>query len=117
MLLGFSFYSFDQLLSRPAIRKHLIIIFSCLALILYFRFSILLSLLPALPAWRLAEGPWPPRRLLLLSGSAFLLLLLLALTLPGFFHSLSVAITTRQQELSSLSRHSPLSLPLIARTS
>src|SRR5260221_3060730 len=116
MLLGFLFYSFDQLLSRPAIRKHLIIIFSCLALILYFRFSILLSLLRALAAWRLAEGPWPRRRVLLLSGSAFLLLFLPALTLPGFFHPLAAAIPHRQQEFSSLEGHSRLALPVMDGT-
>jgi len=119
MLLGFLLYSFDRLLARQPDqpihirprRTHILIFFMSFILLLYFRFSIALSLLPALGAWWLAERSFPRRRLLIFTGVGLSLLIILILTLPGFFHSLATGITFRQKEFSGLEGHSRLPLP------
>jgi hypothetical protein len=136
MLLGFLLYSFDRLLTRHRLgaqrltrdhpgtsslhthrpRTHIGICFISFILILYFRFSIALSLLPALAAWWLAERSFPRRRLLALTGLGLLLLVLLILALPGFFQSLAAGISFRQKEFSDLEGHSRLPLPIMDGT-
>jgi len=129
MLLGFLLYSFDRLLTPTALsptpnitpapppaRKHLIIFLISLLLILYFRFSILLSLLPALAAWLVAQRRWPLRRLLMITGSAFILLFVSILVFPNFYTSVAESITARQQEFAALEGHSRLSLPVMNGT-
>lgn len=118
MLLGFLLYSFDRLLTHtsPSPRKHYIIFLVSLLFVLYFRFSILLSLLPALAGWLAAERRWPLRRLLMFTGAAFLLLLISILIFPTFYTSVAGAITARQQEFASLEGHSRLSLPVMNGT-
>ncbi len=136
MLLGFLLYAFDRLLthcptpaaftlpppnippptSNNAVRKHFILFLIYLLLILYFRFSILLSLLPALAAWLPAQRHWPLRRLLIITGATFLLLLISIFAFPTFFTSLAQSISSRQQEFTSLEGHSRLSLPIMNGT-
>jgi hypothetical protein len=109
MLLGFLLYSFDRLLAHT-VRKHFIIFLISLLIILYFRFSILVSLLPALAAWLPAERRWSPRRLLMFTGAALLLLFISISIFPNFYASVARAITARQQEFVSLEGHSRLPL-------
>ena len=137
MLLGFLFYSFDRLLTPPGTaadsmpssadsvpssaapprrRKYRIALLGCLLLILYFRFSLLASLLPALAAWLLAEKRRPSRHLMIFSGAALLLLLILTFLFPAFFASLAQAIASRQQEFAGLEGHSRLPLPVMDGT-
>ena len=118
MLLGFLLYSFDRLLTHTSAspRKQYIIFLVSLFLVLYFRFSILLSLLPALAAWLAAERRWPLRRLLMITGAALLLLLVSIFVFPNFYTSVAESITARQQEFASLEGHSRLSLPVMDGT-
>jgi len=117
MLLGFLLYSFDRLLTPNAPpRKHFIIFLISLLLILYFRFSILLSLLPALAAWLIAQRRWPRSRLLVTSGAILTLLLISIFIFPNFYTSVAGSITARQQEFAALEGHSRLSLPLMTGT-
>ena len=113
MLLGFLLYSFDRLITA---HKQFIIFLISLLLILYFRFSILLSLFPALAAWLVAERRWPLRRLLLITGAAFILLFVSVLAFPNFYTSVAESITARQQEFASLEGHSRLTLPIMDGT-
>ncbi|HTI93236.1 MAG TPA: hypothetical protein VL727_21705 [Puia sp.] len=116
LFLGFVLYSFDRLLTHPLARKHLLIFLFGLLLILYFRFSILLALLPALAAWLAAERRWPLRRLLMITGAALLLLVIPLFISPDFYASVAAAITARQQEFVSLEGHSRLPLPVMNGT-
>jgi hypothetical protein len=129
MLLGYLLYSFDRLLAPtapsptpnitptpPPARKHFIIFLISLLLILYFRFSILLSLLPALALWLVSQRRWPLRRLLVITGSAFILLFVSIQVFPNFYTLVAESITARQQEFAALEGHSRLSLPVMNGT-
>lgn len=113
MLLGFLLYSFDRLLTHISDRKHFMVFFISLLLILYFRFSIILSLLPALAAWLPAERRWPLRRVLMVSGAAFILLLISIFIFPNFYIWVARAISARQQEFAALEGHSRIPLPVM----
>lgn len=135
MLVGFLLYSFDRLLIIPPTgigsdshpltsptasrRQHIFSLISCLLLILYFRFSLLPSLLPALTAWWLTQNRWPRpmlRRLLTATGASLILLFISTLVFPAFYTTLVQSITARQQDFSSLEGHSRLPLPIMNGT-
>lgn len=103
MLFGFLLYAFDK-------RRYITTIV-CILFILYFRFSILLSLVPALTAFQLTKDPWPRRRLLTIAASALALGIILIIVIPGPFQTLARAISFRQQEFLALEAHSRLPLP------
>jgi hypothetical protein len=117
MLLGLLVYAFDQWLIAPRQhRRSLVYCVLYMTLILYFRFYIILSLLPALFVWLLAERPSLTRRLL----PPVLAVLLLAIALNFVFPTLSGrfarAITARQLDFSQLEGNSRLPLPLMTGT-
>jgi hypothetical protein len=106
-------FSFDRWLVSP--RPHrtgsLYSCLLCLLLILFFRFYIILSLLPALFIWLLMEKPSLTRRFLPPVAAIAVLTIILLLIFPPLSGRLARTITARQLEFSQLEGNSRLSLP------
>jgi len=117
MLLGLLTYAFDRWLTSPRLhRRSLYYCLLCLLLITYFRFYIILSLLPALFIWLLAEKPSLTRRLLPPVAAITILTIILFFLVPALSGRLAQAITARQLEFSQLEGNSRLPLPLMDGT-
>jgi len=117
MLLGLLIYTFDRWLVSP--RQNRMSLFYWVLytiLILYFRFYIILSLLPALFIWLLAERPSLIRRLLPPVTALLVLGIVMGFLFPALSGGLAQAITDRQLDFSQLEGNSRLSLPLMAGT-
>ncbi|WP_431214704.1 hypothetical protein ACQ86N_08035 [Puia sp. P3] len=112
MLLGLLTWAFDRWLVSPRLhRRSLYCCLLSLLLILFFRFYIVLSLLPALVIWLLLEKPSLTRRLLTPVAAIAALTILLLVFAPGLSGRLAQAITARQLEFSQLEGNSRLPLP------
>jgi len=117
MMLGVLIFSFDRWLASP--RQHRRSLFYCilyLLLILYFRFYMILSLLPALFIWLLAERPPLTRRILPPVLAVLTLAIILNFLFPALSGQLARAITARQLAFSQLEGNSRLPLPLMTGT-
>src|SRR5262249_19309358 len=90
--------------------------FICFALVLFFRFQVALSLIPALTVWWLWETPLPRRRLLIgiTTGTALLFVLIFALS--GLLQTLPSRIALRQSDFLQEEGHSRIPLPAMDGT-
>jgi len=116
MLLGLLVYAFDRWLTSPSHRRSLFYCILYTILILYFRFYIILSLLPALFIWLLAERPSLTRRLLPPVAAIVVLAIVLGFVFPALSGKLAQAITARQLDFAQLEGNSRLPLPLMTGT-
>ncbi|MBS1660645.1 MAG: hypothetical protein JST68_06300 [Bacteroidetes bacterium] len=115
MLLGFLLLAFDRWLTSGH-RKPLYLSIFYILLITYFRFYVVLSLLPALFIWTVAKKRIPIQRILPFAGIALLALALTPFIFPALTSRIALAITAHQLDFAQLEGNSRLSLPLMDGT-
>ncbi|HEV2353260.1 MAG TPA: hypothetical protein VGR89_03410 [Puia sp.] len=115
MLLGFLFFGIDRLLvtgspaSRRARIRAVALVLCCFLLIVYFRFTVALFLVPALLAMKWIRKP--SRRQVQITGILLLAGLLGVLAVPSLSSHILGGLASWQAEFQALEGHSRLTLP------
>jgi hypothetical protein len=104
-ILGFLFYYLDRLLTRGPSRRPILLCLFLFVLAVFFRPAILISLLPAILFWILAEKKHHNYMIMIAVISA----VVITLFSPAILHSLS----TRQAEFQLLVGNSRIYLPVL----